>query len=534
MQVAQQLGQRGQVEDVAQALAVGLEDDREAGEVPRHLEQALRLESLLPERRAFARVGAGDQQRARGGLAEAGAEQGRVGELADDQVLQLVGLDHDQVGGGRLVGVGEVDDDAVVGPDRVGLEVALGADLAGQGEAPGGVDAAAVGGEDAESPVADLVAEALDDDRLVGGDDAGRGLLLAQVGDEVLGGAAVEVVLGGQLGRVAVDRLAGEGADRLAQLGGAADPVPLPEGDGAGGAGGGSDDDPVAGDLLDPPGRRAEQEGLAGARLVDHLLVELADPAAVGQVDAVEAAVGDRAGVGDDQRAGAFAAVHLAGGAVPDDARAQLGEAVGGVAAVEHVEDVLQLLAGEVVERGGGRHQALDLVDVPLVEGGHRDEVLGEHVERVLRDHRLLDLAGAHAAGDDRALEQVGAELGEDAAFGDLAEAVAGAADPLQAAGDRLRRLDLDDQVDGAHVDAQLEGGGRDEAGELPRLEHLLDQGALLVGERPMVGPRDLDRRRVGGCRHDRRARSPVALAALRRWRVRSSAWRGARPRGGR
>ena len=209
--------QRGQVEDVAQALAVGLEDDREAGEVARDLEQALRLQPLLPERRALAGVGARDQQRAGGVLAEAGAEQRRAGELGDDQVLELVGLDQDQVGGRRLVGVGEVDDDPVVGPDRVGLELALGADLRRQRQPPGGVDAAAVGREDAEAPVADLVAEALDDDRLVGGDDAGRRLLLAQVGDEVLGGAAVEVVLGGQLGRLARDRLAGEGADRPAR-----------------------------------------------------------------------------------------------------------------------------------------------------------------------------------------------------------------------------------------------------------------------------------------------------------------------------
>ena len=247
VQVAQQLRQRGQVEDVPQALAVGLEDDREAGEVPGHLEQALRLQPLLPERRALAGVGARDQQRAGGVLAEAGAEQGRAGELGDDQVLDLVGLDQDQVGGRRLVGVGEVDDDAVVGPDRVGLEVALGADLGAERQAPGGVDAAAEGREDAEAPVADLVAEALDDDRLVGGDDPGRRLLLAQVGDEVLGGAAVEVVLGGQLGRLAGDRLAGEGADRPAELGRAADPVALPEGDGAGGAGGGGDDRPGRG-----------------------------------------------------------------------------------------------------------------------------------------------------------------------------------------------------------------------------------------------------------------------------------------------
>ena len=122
-----------------------------------------------------------------------------------------------------------MDDDPVVGPDRVGLDVPLGADLRRERQAPGGVDAAAVGREHAEAPVADLVAEALDDDRLVRGDDPRRGLLLAQVGDEVLGRAAVEVVVLRELLRGRVHRLAGEGADRLAELGGAADPVAAPE-----------------------------------------------------------------------------------------------------------------------------------------------------------------------------------------------------------------------------------------------------------------------------------------------------------------
>src|SRR4029077_17343843 len=156
-----------------------------------------------------------------------------------------------------------------------------------------------------------------------------------------------------------------EGADRLAELARAPDAVALPERHGSGDARGGGHDDAVAADLLDPPGARAEQEGLAGAGLVDHLLVELADPAAVGQVDAVEAAVGDRAGVGDDQLAGAFAAVDRPFGAVPDDAWGELGEGVGGVAAVEHVEDVLELFAGEIMERLGGSHESLDLVDLP-------------------------------------------------------------------------------------------------------------------------------------------------------------------------
>ena len=115
--------------------------------------------------------------------------------------------------------------------------------------------------------------------------------------------------------------------------------------------------------------------------------------------------------------------------------------------------------------------------------------MLGEDVERVARDHRLLDLALAHPPRDDRALEQVGAELGEDPALRDLAELVAGAADPLQAAGDRLRRLDLDHEVDGAHVDPELERGGGDEAGELAGLQQLLDDRRAPRGRASRGGP---------------------------------------------
>src|SRR5665811_1717881 len=117
---------------------------------------------------------------------------------------------------------------------------------------------------------------------------------------------------------------------------------------GAGGAGGGRDDDAVAGDFLDPPAGGAEQERLAGPSLVHHLLVELADAAAVGQRDGVETAVGDRAGVGDRELARAATRADRAGDAVPDDARAQLAELLGGIAPVEHVEHVLEQLAREL------------------------------------------------------------------------------------------------------------------------------------------------------------------------------------------
>ena len=118
--------------------------------------------------------------------------------------------------------------------------------------------------------------------------------------------------------------------------------------------------------------------------------------------------------------------------------------------------------------------------------------MLGEHVERVARDHRLLDVAVAHPLRDHRALHQVAAELRENAPDRDRIQGVTGAADPLQAARDRLRRLDLDHQVDRAHVDPQLERGGGHQARELPRLQELLDDLPLLVGQRAVMRSRNL------------------------------------------
>ncbi len=85
--------QRREVEHVLQALAVGLEHDRERAVVARHLQQALRLQTLLPERGALARATARDQERAGGVLAEARAEERRLAHLLDDELLDLLGRD---------------------------------------------------------------------------------------------------------------------------------------------------------------------------------------------------------------------------------------------------------------------------------------------------------------------------------------------------------------------------------------------------------------------------------------------------------
>ena len=259
------------------------------------------------------------------------------------------------------------------------------------------MDAPAVGREHAQAPVADLVAEALDDDRAVARQHARRGLLLEQEVEQVLRRERVEVVVGLQRRGVLVDRPAAERADRLAELLRPPDAVALPERHRARRARRRRDDDAVAADLLDPPRARAEQERLAGARLVDHLLVELADAPPVGQRDAEQPAIGDRAGVRDRQLAGALARADRAADAVPDDPRAQLGELLRRVAAVEHVEHVLQQRARQLGVGVGARDERVELVDgdwiVVLPARGDRDDLLGEHVERVARHDGRLDLA---------------------------------------------------------------------------------------------------------------------------------------------
>ncbi len=122
LQALEQLLQRGEVEDVLQALAVRLEDDRERAVLACDLKQSLRLEPLLPERRPLAGPPARDQQRTARVLAEVRAEERGGRELAHHEVLDLRRVDDQLVGGRRRVGVGQVDRDAVVGPERLDLE----------------------------------------------------------------------------------------------------------------------------------------------------------------------------------------------------------------------------------------------------------------------------------------------------------------------------------------------------------------------------------------------------------------------------
>ena len=519
---AHQADQGRQVVDVLEALADRLEHDREGRVAGGHLEQRRGPLPLLPQRRATAGVAAGEQQRTRGALAEAGGEQRGPADLAGDQVVDLLGLEDDELARGRVgVGLGDPDHDPVVGGHRLAVDPEPLAQPRVDRQRPGRVHRDAVRRVDDQPPVAELVAEPLDQQGAVAGEHVGGLDLLGEVADQVGRGPLVEAVLAGARGGLRLregSELAGEASDRGTELGRAAEGVALPERQPARHARRRRDQDPVMGDVLDPPARGAEREHVADPGLVDHLLVELADPSprplASDEEDAEQAAVGDGAAAGDGQPLRAGAAGERAGDAVPDDAGAQLGELVGGIAAGQQVEGRLEGAARELGERRRPAEQLVEVVDGPRVERGGGDDLLGEHVERVGGHPQRLDRAAAHPLDGDGGLRQVAAVLGEEHAAGHLADLVAGAADPLQRAGDAGRRLDLDDQVDRAHVDAELEAAGRDHAGESAALEVVLDDRALLLRHRAVVGLRDHRRRavRLTRLRHDLGRRLAVAL----------------------
>ena len=270
-------------------------------------------------------------------------------DLLDDEVLELLRLD-EQVGErGRRVGVREVERDPVVRPERLHLEPERVADPRRERHRPGRVDAPAERRQEADAPVADLVAEPLDDDRAVGRAGAEVRSCSRRNVEQVPRRPLVEVVVGAEAlprARRPRARRARASPRRSAAPSSYGRPTPSPfqNGTAPGHARGRRDEHAVARDLLDPPRRGAEHERLPLARLVDHLLVELADPAAALDLeDAEEAAVGDRPGVRHREPARAGAAADHAGRPVPDDARPELGELVRRVAAGEHVEDVLEL-----------------------------------------------------------------------------------------------------------------------------------------------------------------------------------------------
>ncbi len=381
-------------------------------------------------------------------------------------------------------------------------------------------------------PVTELIMEAFHHQGAVARHHFRGLLLLAQVGQEVAGRPLVQPA-GTATGCGVFVRCVGEFTDkppeRPPELHGPAERVTLPERQLAGLPEGGGDQHPVMRDVLDPPARGAEGEDVTHAGLVDHFLVQLTDPpaAAVGagifgsdEVDTEQPAVGDGAARGDGQPLCAGPARDGAFHPVPDDAGPQLGELVRRVPSREKVQGGIEGGARESGKRGGPAHDVEPLLDVDGFQRGGRDRLLGQDVQRVGGNVERLDLAGQHPLDRDGGVQQIPAVLREEHALGNFTHLVAGPADSLQPAGHGVRRFHLDHQVHRTHVDAQFQRRRRHHTAQPAGLQVILDQGALVLGNGPVVGAGQQRLRAFGlpGLGHQFRRRALRLRCAGRSW----------------
>ena len=126
--------------------------------------------------------------------------------------------------------------------------------------------------------------------------------------------------------------------------------------------------------------------------------------------------------------------------------------------------------------------------------GGHGHDELRQDVQRAGNGDHLADVLLTNAACGHRGIDDVLAVQGKDHSLAGLTDAMARPAQALNRGGDREGGRYEDDAVQRADIDAQLQGAGCHEGGQLAALQPLLHQEAHLARERAVMRPRE-------GCR---------------------------------
>ena len=185
-------------------------------------------------------------------------------------------------------------------------------------------------------------------------------------------------------------------------------------------------------DAPDAPRLTAQAEGLSDGRLPHELLVQLADGgAAVGVAQGEAAAVGNGAAGGVEREQRALARLHGLPLAIKRQARAQVADAGAGVATGQHLHYEVEVFARQCRVRPGAGDQRVERVRLPLLRAGARDQRLRQHVEWIRQRREWLDVALAHRFSDDRGVQKILSEGGEQAAAAHFAHAMPGAAHAL-------------------------------------------------------------------------------------------------------
>ena len=164
-----QLMQRRQIVHILQTLARRLDQNGKVGIIARYRQQLAGAQTLLPERRALARITARQQQGARRAFAETRGKQRRMTDGFGDLARQGIGVELKQLGAWHAsLHIGKARDNAVIARHDRGIQAHPAAYTRRDRQRPGRVHALAPRRMKNNAPVAGLIAAALDQQRGVG------------------------------------------------------------------------------------------------------------------------------------------------------------------------------------------------------------------------------------------------------------------------------------------------------------------------------------------------------------------------------
>ena len=176
----------------------------------------------------------------------------------------------------------------------------------------------------------------------------------------------------------------------------------------------------------------------------------------------------------------------------------------GGNSLRKHRDHGIELLARKISIRIRRAHESIHLVFAPRLAGRFSDDLLGENVERVLRNLDALQVSAANAVDERGAFDQLVARGREEDPARLRADPVSRTSDTLQSDRNRPRRSDLDGEIHGADIDTEFERGGCDNGFQFTILQadfRFLTQRArqTAVVRQDDIRSRDADQERARG-----------------------------------
>src|SRR4051794_36467247 len=119
--------------------------------------------------------------------------------------------------------------------------------------------------------------------------------------------------------------------------------------------------------------------------------------------------------------------------------------AAGTEAIGQHLNDGVEIFTRQVSICPGSLHQRVKFLLAILACRHFGNDLLGQHVQRLLRDRKTVEFAAAYAVEQRCAFDQLVARKRKEPPFWGAIDGVAGTADALEKARDRTRRTELAD-----------------------------------------------------------------------------------------